>query len=213
MKKAEKNSSKIGLTIVEQNGEWLGLSFTVSANESYFYYMDTVIPQNQQLSLFDTFKEENYDDLKEALKSLSLKANVATLDIKKQYPYMQTEDISKYFDVIIGAYLLNPLKSDYDGESIAAEHLNMTIPGQKEFFGKKTVREFAEENKDALAEYFMYQSYVAYAAEEVLRNKLQAEDMLSLMQDMEMPLSYVLFDMEREGITVREEELKEYSVY
>jgi len=213
LKKAEKNSSKIGLTIVEEKGEWLGLSFTVSANESYFYYMDTVIPQNQQLSLFDTFKEENYDDLKEALKSLSLKANVATLDIKKQYPYMQTEDISKYFDVIIGAYLLNPLKSDYDGESIAAEHLNMTIPGQKEFFGKKTVREFAEENKDALAEYFMYQSYVAYAAEEVLRNKLQAEGMLSLMQDMEMPLSYVLFDMEREGITVREEELKEYSVY
>ncbi len=213
LKKAEKNSSKIGLTIVEQNGEWLGLSFTVSANESYFYYMDTVIPQNQQLSLFDTFKEENYDDLKEALKSLSLKVNVATLDIKKQYPYMQTEDISKYFDVIIGAYLLNPLKSDYDGESIAAEHLNMTIPGQKEFFGKKTIREFAEENKDALAEYFMYQSYVAYAAEEVLRNKLQAEGMLSLMQDMEMPLSYVLFDMEREGITVREEELKEYSVY
>lgn len=213
LKKAEKNSSKIGLTIVEQNGEWLGLSFTVSANESYFYYMDTVIPQNQQLSLFDTFKEENYDDLKEALKSLSLKVNVATLDIKKQYPYMQTEDISKYFDVIIGAYLLNPLKSDYDGESIAAEHLNMTIPGQKEFFGKKTIREFAEENKDALAEYFMYQSYVAYAAEEVLRNKLQAEGMLSLMQDMEMPLSYVLFDMECEGITVREEELKEYSVY
>lgn len=213
LKKAEKNSSIIGLTIVEQNGEWLGLSFTVSANESYFYYMDTVIPQNQQLSLFDTFKEENYDDLKEALKSLSLKVNVATLDIKKQYPYMQTEDISKYFDVIIGAYLLNPLKSDYDGESIAAEHLNMTIPGQKEFFGKKTIREFAEENKDALAEYFMYQSYVAYAAEEVLRNKLQAEGMLSLMQDMEMPLSYVLFDMEREGITVREEELKEYSVY
>lgn len=213
LKKAEKNSSIIGLTIVEQNGEWLGLSFTVSANESYFYYMDTVIPQNQQLSLFDTFKEENYDDLKEALKSLSLKANVATLDIKKQYPYMQTEDISKYFDVIIGAYLLNPLKSDYDGESIAAEHLNMTIPGQKEFFGKKTIRELAEENKDALAEYFMYQSYVAYAAEEVLRNKLQAEGMLSLMQDMEMPLSYVLFDMEREGITVREEELKEYSVY
>lgn len=213
LKKAEKNSSKIGLTIVEQNGEWLGLSFTVSANESYFYYMDTVIPQNQQLSLFDTFKEENYDDLKAALKSLSLKANVATLDIKKQYPYMQTEDISKYFDVIIGAYLLNPLKSDYDGESIAAEHLNMTIPGQKEFFGKKTIRELAEEDKDALAEYFMYQSYVAYAAEEVLRNKLQAEGMLSLMQDMEMPLSYVLFDMEREGITVREEELKEYSVY
>ena len=34
--------------------------------------------------------------------------------------------------------------------------------------------------------------------------------MLSLMQNMEMPLSYVLYDMEREGIIVKSEELKAY---
>ncbi len=211
--RVEKQVKKIGLVIVEQEGEWLGLAFTVSDKESYFYYMDGTAPQNQQLSLFDVFEEENYEDLKEAIKNLSYKVNVATLDIKKQYPYFQTEDVGKYFDVIIGAYLLNPLKSDYDAESIAAEHLNMSIPGQKEFFGKKTIREYAAENKEALAEYYMYQSYVAFAAEEVLSQKLQSEGMLSLMKEVEMPLSYVLFDMEREGITVKEEELKEYSVY
>lgn len=213
LQKAEKQSEKIGLVMVEEEDELLGLAFTVNPKESYFYYMEGVSPQNQQLSLFEVFEEENYEDLKTAIKALSGKTKVATLDIKKQYPYLQTEDVSKYFDVVIGAYLLNPLKSDYDGESIAAEHLNITIPGRKEFLGKKTIREVARENKEALAEYFMYQSYVAYVAEEVLSNKLQAEGMLALMQDMEMPLSYVLFDMEREGITVREEELKEYSVY
>ena len=213
LQQAAKQAKKVGLVIVEQDGEWLGVSFTVSSDKTYFYYMDGAMPQNQQLSLFDVFEEENYEDLKEAVKSLSTKVKVSVFDIKKYYSYLQTDDVSNYFDVIIGAYLLNPLKSDYDAESIASEHLNMSIPGQKEFFGKKTIREYAAENKEALAEYYMYQSYVAFAAEEVLSQKLQSEGMLSLMNEVEMPLSYVLFDMEKEGITVREEELKEYSVY
>lgn len=213
LQKAAKQAKKVGLVIVEQEGEWLGLSFTVSPDESYFYYLEGSTPQNQQLSLFEVYEEENYEDLKEAVRSLSSKVNISTFDIKKYYSYLQAEDVNKYFDVIIGAYLLNPLKSDYDAESIAAEHLNMSIPGQKEFFGKKTIREYAAENKEALAEYYMYQSYVAYEAEEVLSKKLQSEGMYSLMREVEMPLTLVLFDMENEGITVREEELKEYSVY
>jgi len=213
LQKAAKQAGKVGLVIAQQDGEWLGVSFTVSSDKTYFYYMEGATPQNQQLSLFEVFEEENYEDLKEAVKSLSSKVKISTFDIKGYYSYLQTEDVSNYFDVIIGAYLLNPLKSDYDAESIASEHLNMSIPGQKEFFGKKTIREYAAENKEALAEYYMYQSYVAFAAEEVLSRKLQSEGMLSLMNEVEMPLSYVLFDMEREGITVREEELKEYSVY
>ncbi len=213
LQKAAKQSKKVGLVIAMQDGEWVGISFTISADKTYFYYLESATPQNHQLSLFEVFEEENYEDLKDAVKYLSTKVKVSAFDIKKYYSYLQTEDVSNYFDVIIGAYLLNPLKSDYDAESIASEHLNMSIPGQKEFFGKKTIREYAAENKEALAEYYMYQSYVAFAAEEVLSQKLQSEGMLSLMNEVEMPLSYVLFDMEKEGITVREEELKEYSIY
>ena len=44
----------------------------------------------------------------------------------------------------------------------------------------------------------------------MLEKKLQETGMDGLMRDMEMPLSLVLYDMEREGVEVRREELKAY---
>ena len=41
-------------------------------------------------------------------------------------------------------------------------------------------------------------------------NKLKEAGMLNLMTEIEMPLSYVLYDMEKEGVIVKREELKEY---
>lgn len=211
LKAAEKKTDKIGLFVLAEEGSFLGLAITISDKESYFYYQEVVKPQNQQLSLFDMPQEaEEVSDLLQELKELTGKVRVATLDVKKQYAFVQTEDLSKYFDVVIGAYLLNPLKNDYDAENIAQEHLGLTIPGQKEVFGKKSLKELVGAEPETVARFYMYQSYVAYAAERVLTSKLEEAGMLSLMKDVEMPLSYVLYDMEKEGVTVRREELKEY---
>ncbi len=206
-----RKTKKIGLMLLTENGKFQSFALTLNEKESYFYYQESNVAENQQLSLFDVVSEDNCDELLEEIKEISRQVFVATLDVKKQYPYVQTEDISKYFDVIIGSYLLNPLKNDYDAESVAQEHLGLSIPGQKEFFGKKTLKAAYEENPEAVGEYFMFQSYTAYAAEAVLREKLKDTGMLALMTDIEMPLSYVLYDMEQEGVIVRRDELKEYS--
>ncbi len=206
-----KKPGKIGLLVLVDKEAFCGMAITVSEKESYFYYHETSMAENQQLSLFEEVKEDDCGDVLQAIRDLSKKVFLSTLDIKKLYPYVQTEDTTNYFDIILGSYLLNPLKNDYDAESIAQEHLGLTIPGQKEFFGKKTIREAYAENAERVAEYFMFQSYTAYAAERVLCDKLKETDMLSLMTEIEMPLSFVLYDMEREGVIVKREELKEYS--
>lgn len=212
LKEAEEKASRMGILVLSEEHEFTGIAFTVSKQESYFYYNDGVLAENQQLSLFSA-QQDDCREIIEEMALLSTRVNLSTLDIKKMYPYVQTEDISKYFDVIIGSYLLNPLKNDYDAESIAQEFLGLTIQGQKEFFGKKTLTDMASENMQALGEFFMFQSYVAYEAEVILRKRLEEAGMLSLMTDIEMPLSHVLYDMEREGITVKRDELKEYSVF
>ena len=83
------------------------------------------------------------------------------------------------------------------------------IPGWKEAFGKKSVREAAVE-RQKLAEYFMYQAYTALVAGKVIKERLAERAMLSLFEEVEMPLSLVLYDMEQEGIAVKREELKSY---
>lgn len=144
------------------------------------------------------------------LLSWSAEASVATFDIKRQYGFLSRESTDGYFDILIGAYLLNPLKNDYDVEAIASEHLGMMIPGYKETFGKESLAEAWAKQPERFAEYFCYGACVARMASGVIREKLQETGMEHLMREIEMPLSLVLYDMEQEGVAVKPDELKAY---
>jgi len=211
MGKLIKKCKEIGLVVLSDNKKFQGLAICGSKEEVYFYYQAAIgIAENQQLSLFDNFEQKEDTEIEDLIKEISTKVSIATVDIKKQYPYLQDENPKAYFDIVLAAYLLNPLKSDYDTEAIALEYLGLTIPGHKEVFGKRTLTEAYKEIPKAVAEYFMFQAYIAFSAKSVLEEKLNDAGMLSLMTEIEMPLSYVLYDMEKEGVIVRREELREY---
>ncbi len=196
---------------VKGTNDFCGVALALESGECYFYYQEQATVENQQLSLFEAFEEKTRDtELEEVLLQVTKECPIATLDIKRQYAYFDRTDTEKYFDVVIGAYLLNPLKNDYDSEAIANEYLNMIVPGWKELFGKKSIREAAQMDIQKLAEYYMYQAYTALEASRQIKAKLAEKDMLKLMNEVEMPLSLVLYDMEQEGIAVKREELKEY---
>ncbi len=150
------------------------------------------------------------EETAERMLTLSEKAEISVCDIKKQYDILAKDGTERYFDILIAAYLLNPLKNDYDTESIAGEHLGLMIPGRTEVFGKKTEEAVYAENPAKVTEYACYGAYAAFAAKEVLAQKLSETGMLSLFREIEMPLSLVLYDMEKEGILVKPEELKAY---
>ena len=183
-----------------------------SEKETCFFGLKRQARENEQLSLFgEDFPEEtDAEEIRQALLALSGRVRIATFDIKGQYGWLKQDSTERYFDVLIGAYLLNPLKSDYDPETIAEEHLGLTIPGRVESLGKLKLGQAAEQLPEKLAEYCCYGAYVSRAAADVLEKKLQETGMDGLMRDMEMPLSLVLYDMEREGVEVRREELKAY---
>ncbi len=193
-------------------GRLLGVAVCDSEKETCFFGLKRQARENEQLSLFgEDFPEEtDAEEIRQALVALSGRARIATFDIKGQYGWLKQDSTERYFDVLIGAYLLNPLKSDYDPETIAEEHLGLTIPGRVESLGKRKFAEAAEQLPEKLAEYCCYGAYVSRAAADVLEKKLQETGMDGLMRDMEMPLSLVLYDMEREGVEVRREELKAY---
>ena len=172
-----------------------GLAICLSEEETYF------IPE---LLMPEGF-------LSARMHELSGKAELSVCDIKKQYAYLATDTTDRYFDTLIAAYLLNPLKNDYDAESIAGEHLQMMIPGRSEVFGKKSEAQVYAETPKKVMEYACYCAYTAYAAKNILTKKLLDTGMLPLFKEIEMPLSLVLFSMEQEGILVRPEELKAYS--
>lgn len=157
-----------------------------------------------------TLGELGSDYLEEKLHLLSQTTNIAAFDCKHLYRYLSRKNTDSYFDILIAAYLLNPLKNDYDTEAIAGEHLGLIIPGRNEVFGKASYRETDFTNPEKTGYYACYGAYVALQAKPVLLRKLQDAGMEKLMREIEMPLSLVLYEMEQLGVRVRPEELKAY---
>ncbi|MCH5275586.1 MAG: DNA polymerase I [Lachnospiraceae bacterium] len=149
------------------------------------------------------------DYLAEKLKELSEKTKLVTCDIKNCYDYLDRQGTERYFDILIAAYLLNPLKSDYDAEAIAVEHLQLIMPGKTEVFGKAGYRAGVKSEPKS-RDYACYSAYTALKVRPVLEEKLKQAGMWKLMEEVEMPLSLVLYEMEETGMLVRPEELQAY---
>lgn len=148
--------------------------------------------------------------LADKIKQLAGKISLVCGDVKRAYRFLQCDRTECFFDVILGSYLLNPLKNDYTLEDVANEHLGLMIPERKQLFGKLSLEKALDEKPREIAEYACFLAYTALKAAPVIRRKLKEAGMLSLMQEIEMPLTYVLYDMEKEGVMVRPEELKVY---
>lgn len=116
----------------------------------------------------------------------------------------------RYFDILLAAYLLNPLKNDYEAEDIANEYLGLTIPNRNQVCGKATYADSYEKNPQEIVEFACFNAYVCLAAAPILRDRLKEQGMYRLMYEIEMPLTKVLYDMEQYGVLVRPDELKAY---
>ena len=192
-------------------------------------------PENEQLSLFDepagqqfaalaiTFSEEDSylfltsrdltsDYLKEKLLSAEtivaadLKPALSVLGIHEAEPRFR----EKFFDRTIAAYLINPLKGDYPCEDVAKDYLGLMIPSRTDLLGKTNPAAAVKENPDALLRYGGWESYIAWKSYPVLSESLKEHGMDTLMREIEMPLVFVLSDMEQEGIAIDGDALKEY---
>ena len=117
---------------------------------------------------------------------------------------------TQFEDTGIMAYLLNPLQSDYDYEDIARDYLDMVVPARKEVCGKQELGDaFSAENED-MVNLAGLLSFVPWKAGDILREKIRAEGMEELYLRIERPTVATLFDMEKYGISVEKDALKEY---
>ena len=189
---------QIGLKVVKEagrHGELLGVALHLPEEGSF-------------LVLKQGFLTEDY--LKEKIALLGAQCRIATADIKSEYAYLQAQDTDRFFDVILAAYLLNPLKNDYTVEDIANEYLNLMLPEKGQAFGRLSFKAALNEKPEEFLKYCCFEAYVCAQAAVCLQQKLEETQMDRLMREIEMPLTLVLFSMEEEGIRVNPKALKDY---
>ena len=194
------------MSIIHEEKCIYGLGICLSEKETYF-----IIKQG--------FITDEY--LKDAVQKLGVlsdankKRQIRVFDLKEILWAFEKDGNLKisqdaFVDVSIASYLLKPNDENYEPEQIALQYLNITFPSKSELFGKAGVQEMLMTKLDELAEYACESAYVSLFSADLILKELENENMTELFANIEMPLVFVLYDMQKEGVRVDKEGLKSY---
>ncbi len=131
--------------------------------------------------------------LRELSEAAAQAERFSVFDLKACLPYVEIRRRERCFDVLVAAYLLNPLSSGYTFGDVAREQLGLMI-----------------EEKSGQEVKACYEAYTVFAAAERLSEGLAAAGMDKLFSEIEMPLVFTLYEMEANGVKVKAEALKAY---
>ncbi|MFH1045667.1 MAG: DNA polymerase I [Candidatus Omnitrophota bacterium] len=95
------------------------------------------------------------------------------------------------FDTMLGAYLLNPTDSSFSLNDLALAYLDRKIEAERDLQSAKETAQALAQKADAIL-----------ALGETLQAKLRKADLLSLLENIDLPLSNVLAQMEQNGIAL-----------
>lgn len=189
--------SRIGVFPLFEEKDFLGLGVAVKEGETVFIVCSMFITQELIVSRFLKVYKENPSLL------------VITNDLKSLLKIFPLESDHRIEDTSVAAYLLNPLKDTYGYDDIARDYLMMTVPSRKELLEKRKLSTFVLE-EEKVKNYLAYETAIPFMAWDRLKEELEAKDMLTLYNEIELPTVYVLEHMEKEGIRVEGSALKEY---
>jgi DNA polymerase-1 len=135
---------------------------------------------------------------------------LVTPDLKGLLKHVRVTETKNCIDTAIAAYLLNPLKNEYTYDDLAKDILGQMVPSQVDLLGKLKIKKAADEKPEALELLACYQEYTCIAAKDQLLEQLEEHGMKKLYDEIEMPLVFVLADMEKEGVRAEKAELESY---
>lgn len=84
------------------------------------------------------------------------------------------------------------------------------IPSRTDLLGKQMPGDVITEKEADVLRYACWESYITWKSAAVLKEGLKEHGMEQLMREIEMPLVFVLSDMEQDGICIDANALKEY---
>ncbi|MCW77818.1 DNA polymerase I, partial [Listeria monocytogenes] len=114
------------------------------------------------------------------------------------------------FDIMLASYLLNPSDSIDDFTSVAVRHDYTEVETDEAVYGKGAKRSTPEES--IVASHLARKAVAIADLEKRLVDDLEENEQLALMEDLELPLTFVLAEMEMQGVSVDTERLENMKV-
>ena len=189
--------------------ELVGLSFAVVPDEAYYIPCAHDYPDvPEQLALADVLKR---------LKPVLGNANIKKIGQNIKYDMLVLDRYGIHlagveFDTMLASYLINPSKRSHSLDQIALDFLHHKTIRFEDVVGKgKAIRGFASVPIEKAVPYACEDADITLMARNVLLPRLKDCDLMTLYESLEMPLIPVLMQMEKQGIGVDREKLRQLS--
>ena len=187
------------------NAELVGMSFSIQENEAY--YVPIPANQDEALKIVNEFKEvfENKQSLKVGQNIKYDMLVLSNYGIHLQGPM---------FDTMIAHYVLQP-ELRHNMDYLAEIYLNYHTIHIEELIGSKGKNQgnMRDLPPEAIYKYACEDADVTLKLYHILKKELEEHQVSSLFYDIEMPLVPVLAYMERNGVRINTETLKESSLH
>jgi len=193
----------VGLAILGEGDWFFGLGISTGEKETYVICADGMFLSRAFL-------------LKRAGELLEGNCHMAVHRLKVIFPFFWDGEGSldriadgKNHDLSLMAYLCNPLRDSYEMDDIARE-FGQSTASYAERFGKAGLSAAAQADEKKFAQYGAELAYLSWALFPELAKRLDSFGMTQLYQEIELPLTFTLYEMEKRGILINESALKVY---
>jgi len=190
-----------GLDIL--NAELVGIAFSTRKNEGT--YIPIPEEKNEALSILGL------------LKPLFENPGIRKIgqNIKYDIQILKNYDVNvdgEIFDTMLAHYLVQPERK-HNLTFLAETYLQYSPVEIEELIGvnKKTQVSMRMVPVEKVAEYACEDTDLTWQLKKVLSEEIKDNNLQELAQNVEMPLVYVLADMERQGVMLNKEALNQYS--
>ena len=198
---ADLQQKETAYILIVDDGVWKGISVYQEGQDAVFVEISPNFAPNDLLEIAKPFLSASaYHKI-----GHDVKTNIRLLS---EYGF---RDVVADFDTALAAYLLNPTGNSYAYDDLARDFLSEVYPSAEEVLGKgrnKIAWELVP--VEERVRFAARQSEIAYRAKHVMLKQLQEQEQTELFFQIEMPLLYVLADMEYYGMKVDKQALLVY---
>jgi DNA polymerase-1 len=193
------------LNAVEAN--LIGFSLAIDVNEACY------IPLRHDNA--DT--QINFDDAIEFLKSVNADSSILKIFHNKKYDALVLDKynikVNSYDDTMLISYSLGSGASRHNLDFLAKKYLEHSAISYKEIVGSgKNQKSFNEIDIDKASIYAAEDADITFRLWKILKPKLLEEKVSSVYETIERPLAKVIMDIEKNGVCIDEEILKDLSL-
>ncbi len=186
------------------NAQIVGLSFAVTENEAFYIPFDNNFDKQKNIlkEFKNLFENENITKIGQNIKFDIL--------ILKNYDILVKGEL---FDTMIAHYLLEPeLRHNLD--YLADIYLDYKTIHIDELIGKKGKNQLSMQqvNIAKITDYACEDADITLKLKNIFKPKLINNNLIDLFNNIEMPLVYVLADMEFYGVSINTKSLNQYSI-